>query len=545
VKRKAVLRTPLRRPDSYYLTDPVAFIDDLIKINERGQPFHLLPHQRTILRTAFTFDAEGRLPWDTFLYSAPKKSGKTTVNAALQAWWAYTQEPPNELFNLANDLDQSRARAFSTLSRLIERNPALAASARALDRDRIALTNGTDIRALPSDFAGAAGSDHGLVSFDELWAYTSESSRRLWEELTPVPTRRNSIRIVTTYAGWEGESELLHALYLQGVGPEEHPAGQGERLLADLPLYLNRAARLLVYWDHAPRMPWQTPRYYAAQRAQLRPSAYIRLHENAWTTAESTFLTPELWDACVDGDARPLLPALGRELRCPVWVGIDAATKNDYAACAAVTRTADNQIRLVRHWLFKPGPGAPINLEQTVEQAVWEAAQGWALQVAYCDPFQMHRSLVTLQQQGLPVKEFPQTQTNTTRMGTVLYDLVKGRNLLCYPDAELREQALHCVAIETPRGFRLAKEKATRKIDLIAALAMACCAALDEPAALPPLTEEELAEHAWQEARVMSSLGFPPADPLESHPLYVKPDYVSAPTEADDGLGQFFDNGRP
>ena len=49
----------------------------------------------------------------------------------------------------------------------------------------------------------------GFVSYDELWGYTSESSTPIWEELTPVPTRRNSIRLVTTYAGFEGESQLL------------------------------------------------------------------------------------------------------------------------------------------------------------------------------------------------------------------------------------------------------------------------------------------------------------------------------------------------
>jgi hypothetical protein len=73
----------------------------------------------------------------------------------------------------------------------------------------IFLANGTTITAISGDYAGAAGSNHGWLSYDELWAYTSESSRRLWEELTPVPTRKNSIRFITTYAGFEGESELL------------------------------------------------------------------------------------------------------------------------------------------------------------------------------------------------------------------------------------------------------------------------------------------------------------------------------------------------
>jgi hypothetical protein len=86
-----------------YGSDPIAFLDDLVRVNELGQSLRLLDHQREILRIAFAFDAAGKLTWDTLVYSCPKKSGKTTLNAALTLWWLYTQEPPNELFVLAND----------------------------------------------------------------------------------------------------------------------------------------------------------------------------------------------------------------------------------------------------------------------------------------------------------------------------------------------------------------------------------------------------------------------------------------------------------
>lgn len=58
-------------------------------------------------------------------------------------------------------------------------------------------------------------------------------------------------------------------------------------------------------------------------------------------------------------------------------------------------------------------------------------------------------------------------------------------NLRLYPSEELRAQALHTVAVENPRGFRIAKEKASKKIDAIVACSMACVAALDAPAYVP------------------------------------------------------------
>src|SRR5688572_9708891 len=85
--------------------DVVAFIDAHVQTNELGQPFRLLDHQRDILRLAFAFDAGGRLPYDTIIYACPKKSGKTTINAAITLWWGLTQEPPNELLVVANDLE--------------------------------------------------------------------------------------------------------------------------------------------------------------------------------------------------------------------------------------------------------------------------------------------------------------------------------------------------------------------------------------------------------------------------------------------------------
>jgi hypothetical protein len=107
------------------------------------------------------------------------------------------------------------------------------------------------------------------------------------------------------------------------VSPDEHSDGRGQRLDPDLPLFANREARLLAYWDHESRMPWQTPAYYHAQRRVLRPATYLRLHENRWTTAETTFLTPELWDPNVDAAHHPL----GPDPRLVVAVGVDAGDK--------------------------------------------------------------------------------------------------------------------------------------------------------------------------------------------------------------------------
>jgi hypothetical protein len=279
-----------------------------------------------------------------------------------------------------------------------------------------------------------------LTSWDELWGYTSESARRLWEELTPVPTRKNSVRFITTYAGWEHQSTLLWELYTQGVSPDEHPEGQAERLHPKWPIYVNREARLCVYWDHDPRMPWQTPAYYASQRRTLRPGTYLRLHENRWATSEEAFITPALWDPCVDRGLSQVLRARDKRL----FVGVDAATKHDTAAVVAVCWDGD-QLALASHRMWQPTPTDPLDLEATIEAYLRTLHTGFHIAQVFCDPYQLHRTIMKLKGAGVPIEEFPQTPANCTRMGQTLFDLLNGRNLRLYPADDLRQQALNTV----------------------------------------------------------------------------------------------------
>jgi hypothetical protein len=133
---------------------------------------------------------------------------------------------------------------------------------------------------------------------------------------------------------------------------------------------------------------------------------------------------------------------------------------------------------LVSYRIWKPTPTQPLDLENTVEEDLRDLHEQCDVVEVLADPYQFHRSITTLQAAGLPIQEFPQTTANCTLMGQTLFDLLNGKNLVLYPSDELRQQALSTVAIENPRGWRIAKERASRKIDAIVALAMACCAAM-------------------------------------------------------------------
>ncbi|MBU1206451.1 MAG: terminase family protein [Proteobacteria bacterium] len=458
--------------------DLCRFIDKFA-ICEDGQPLRLEPHQRRILGKAFKFGKDGRLTYRTVIYSAPKKSGKTAVNALVTLWWAFCIQPPDEIIIASNDLDQAVSRVYDSGRGFIERNPALRAEAY-ITRNLITLDNGTTIKAIPSDYAGEAGANQGLASFDELWGFMSERSRRLYEELTPVPTRKNSIRFISTYAGWEGESVLLEEIYQRVFDKQGNvKPGVNRPLGEDFPVYT--LGDLFVFWDHIPRMSWQTPEYYASQRADLRLNTFLRLHENRWVSNESSFFEMDQWDACVDPEHRPPLP----NPRLQLWAAADASVKRDRSAVVSIYREG-NQVCLgpMREW--QPSPRATMDYENTMEEYVKWLASNFALVEVRYDPYQFHRSATTLRGMGINMQEYPQTVGNLTDIGQALYDAVKHRTLRLYADNELRREASFAVGKETPRGMRIVKEKASHKIDAIVALAMAVHAASTAPESEQP-----------------------------------------------------------
>ena len=205
----------------------------------------------------------------------------------------------------------------------------------------------------------------------------------------------------------------------------------------------------------------------------LRPLTYLRLHENRWVSSESTFITREQWLACVDPSRVPLLSG------GVLYLGVDIGVKSDNAAIVSVQWDKQQKITVANHRVWRPTREQPVNL-QDVENYIVELRKRHRIVRVYADPYQAMQMIQSLQKKmGVTVVcEFPQTVPNTTVMGEELYALIKNKNIVSYPDNELQAHVTNATGVETARGFRIAKEKASKKIDLAVALAMACCAAL-------------------------------------------------------------------
>jgi phage terminase large subunit-like protein len=444
--------------------NPIAFIEQCLIDPETGRPFELLPSERAFLEYAFKIGADGKLLYPELLYSCPKKSGKTTFAAIiiivmiLLFGGAY-----GEAFALANDQEQAKGRVFEMIRRIIEASPLLKREAK-ITESRIAFPafNATII-ALASDAASAAGGNPTISCFDELWAYTSERSRRLWDEMVPPPTRKIACRLTVTYAGYEGESLLLEELHKRGkslpqVGKDLY-AGDG----------------LLMFWSHLPVASWQDEAWVASMRATLRPSAYQRMVENTFASSESAFVDLSAWDQCVVPDLTPLW----QDQDLQIWVGCDASTKRDSTALVACAYHKESKcVRLIGHKIFQPSPDRPIDFESTIEEMILQWDERFLLRAVYFDPFQLVSSMQRLQRAGIKTVEYPQTVPNLTAATSNLFDLIQSRSIMLYPDAAMRLAVSRAIMVESSRGFRLAKDKQQHKIDVIVALSMAALAAV-------------------------------------------------------------------
>ena len=303
--------------------NPASFINEVLRDPETAMPFELLDAERRFLEHAYQVDETGRLIYPEQIYSAPKKSGKTGFAAlhglttVLVLGGAFA-----EGYCLANDLEQSQGRVFQAMRRIVEASPHLRNEAK-ITSNRIEFpATGATITAVASDYAGAAGGNPTIGIFDELWGYTSERSRRLWDEMVPPPTRKTACRLTVTYAGFEGESELLEELYKRGL---KHPLDRPR------PSRWRGPTHVLVAPSHRAMADAGVARRRCA--ASFAPNAYLRLIENRWVSNELSFVEMEWWDECVDHGHAPVIV----DKQLPVWVGIDASVKRDSTAIVAAT----------------------------------------------------------------------------------------------------------------------------------------------------------------------------------------------------------------
>lgn len=441
-----------------YETDIIKFLEEQFYIPETRMPIVLSEFQKEkILKPLFYGEDRPTMA----LVGQTKKSGKSTLAAGIAAWFLLGKnvsgkgQQAEEIILAARDKQATQWIVFNKLWESIRLNPRLLHRITPLKDTLTRDSNGSVVRCVPMDIS-IAGMNPSLTIFDELWNFEYERMEAFFEELTTVPTRKNPLMFIISYAG-DDKTSLLYRLYEKGL--------KG----GDPTFYF--------IWDHENRMEWQTEAYLTQQKGRLRKNTFLRLHENRWAKAEEDFITPELYQGCVD--ERLVRRPKGRKL---IYVGLDIGLRNDFSAVVAVHWDGADLL-LTDHAVFEPEGDEALGLEDTVEKTILEWNEIYDIIKVNFDPMQCERSAQELRKHGIKCEAYKQTLDNLTMMSQILYSLITKRELALYPNDKVKEHLLNCIAESTGRGWRINKKKQRKKIDLTVALAMACmgaCADIEE-----------------------------------------------------------------
>lgn len=516
---------------------------------ESRAPIRFHPHQAAVLRLMFRRVVEddprialfpslqlsiGHFPFANLLWSQVKKSGKTTIGAVVGRFIAETQTRMGEIYCCGNDMGQAKEREFAMIGDSIKATPGcLMKSGESLlpGRWRVQATqmthlpSDTTIRAVSVDAPGEAGGNPDLTLWTETWGIALEAHKKFWAEMTPVPTKRDSMRFVETYAGFEGESEVLEKQFEDGKDGRQLTAGElsactgapldaFEETQGDpdalVPIWVNETARLCMYWDdemEARRMPWQRGEigrlYYREEEKSLPPHQYERLHFNRWKGSVSEFVPIELFDRCRDDELVGLPFNPGDSIA--TVLSVDAATTGDCFGIVAVTRNRVNpehvDVRAVKKW-DPPGGGGHIDYDEPEAFLRWCVQGGCAaghpqyepfisedcpacmnkivvpgynvLCITY-DPHQLESMMQRIRRDlGVWCYEFDQGNLRLIA-DKALYDLIVNQELHHDGDPRLREHIQNAKAKlekEQDSKLRIVKKHEKKKVDLAVALSM-------------------------------------------------------------------------
>ena len=454
-------------PASWTGQDVIDWITSQFHIPETNGPMPLADYQRAALIEALRRDTDGTFVYDLVLWGDIKKSIKSCIAAAVILFQAlHTLYFSAKV--VANDQKQADSRVFGFITRAIDLNPAIAAQATYKNHLVTIPAIHSTIEAIPVDPKGEAGGNDDLIEWTELHAATSKAAIDLWTEMTLSPTKYGySQRWCDTYAGHSGEAPILEPLYDKIVK-------NGKRLDLGVPgldVFANK--RQFALWNKTPRLPWQTPAYYASEADTLLPNEFDRVHKNEWTSSMSVFIPGEWWTAC-RGD----IPPFGKYRE--IVIGIDAAVSGDCFGIVGLSRSGDKvELRYARKWTPPPGGKITYSNVEDPDDVTYPEGELRRLAREYnviafgYDPYQLHHLCTSLENDNVGYFRAFSQGADRLKADKQLYDVIRDRRFVHDGSPDLTEHIQNANAKTEGDKLRIVKRSDSLKIDLAVCASMA------------------------------------------------------------------------
>jgi len=262
---------------------------------------------------------------------------------------------------------------------------------------------------------------------------------------------------------WDARESLDDLLYDHRQAPMDVDLSDDDQLRAALQ-YVYGAASSWINIEGIIQSEFRNP--------TKRESDSRRYFLNQPVTTENRFVAGTDWDACYVPEK-----ILDSSVSCVL--GFDGSFSGDYTAIVAVSIEEVPHVELIAIWEKPDGPaGLSWRVDiMDVMEVIRKTCKRLNVREVTADPHLWSMPLQILEEEGIPVTEFPQSSARMAPATKRLYDMIMSKTLTHSADATspLRRHMINAHTKEDSRGFRLVKEtdKSPNKIDAAVATVMA------------------------------------------------------------------------
>lgn len=420
--------------------------------------------QRRMTSMLLARRADMRRRHRTALIGEPRKNGKSAIGSSLGLDGLLNDGQGAEVYSAAADKEQARI-VFGVARRMVELDPELSSVIR-IYRDALEHPgSGSVYRVLSSEAFTKEGLSPTRVLFDELHALPT---RELFDVMSlAMGARSDPLLIAITTAGVKsdrsGGDSVCYTLWQYGC-----KVATGE---------IDDPSFFMAWWgappeaDHTDPEVWKAanPGYGDIVDAEDFASAVLRTPENEfrtkrlnqWVSSAQAWLPAGSWEACEDRE-RVIEPGAA------VVLGFDGSKNGDNTGIVVVTCEQRPHLDVAGLWERPPDtPGWEVPRGEVKAMLRELCARFDVKEIAY-DPYLWLDAFDELEQEGLPVVEFPQFGSAMIPATQRFYELVMTRGLSQSGDARLARHLGNAVVKTDSRGSRIVKDSphSPRKIDL-------------------------------------------------------------------------------
>lgn len=438
-----------------------------------GELLTLRPWQRRLNSDLFARRPDGRYRHRQALIGVPRKNGKSGLGAGWSLAALFLGPVGGEVYCCAGEKEQARI-VFGVAKQMIDMDPDLSRLAKSY-RDVIEVpSTGAILRVLSAEAYSKEGLNPTTVVFDELHV---QPNRELWDVMSlAMGARVEPMLIGITTAGVRYDTTGADSLCFQMYE-------YGKRVASG---DVDDPAFYFAWWEPSePDADWRSesvweqanPGYgdlvsaedFASSAKRTPENEYRTKRLNQWVSSSTAWLPAGAWDACGDDDGA--IPD-----GADVVLGFDGSFNNDSTALVVVACGDVPRIGVVDAWekadTDDPNWQVPI---LDVEDAIRKACRRWQVREIVCDPFRWARTYQILEDEGLPIVEFPQSPPRMIPATQRFFEAVMQGQITHDKDARLTRHLGNCTLKTDARGSRLSKESkaSNRKIDLAVAAVMA------------------------------------------------------------------------